>query len=117
MNKKSLSGLLGIALGVILLIMGMATTVPDRMLPSFVSRSEHERTGEGTPQYVGGDAYNFLIESSIRGGEIAGATTARAIYITGGALAITLGAITFASELDKKEVATPAVATETSVVE
>lgn len=104
MNKKALAGLIGVGLGIVLLIMGITTSVPDRMLPSLVSRTEHRITGEeGSIQYVGGDAYNFLIESSIRGGEIAGTTAARAVYFTGGALAVTLGAIAFASELDRKE--------------
>lgn len=31
-------------------------------------------------EYVGGDAYNFIIEASLRGGEISGALTAKAIY-------------------------------------
>ena len=104
MNKKSIAGLIGVALGVILLFMGFATTSPERIVPSFVSRfSDEAQTGEGTPEYVGGDAYNFLIEASIRGGEIAGARTARAVYLSVGALTITVGAVAFGSELDKKE--------------
>jgi len=104
MNKKSIVSLVGIALGVILMIVGMATSTPDRILPRFVSRSSVEASrGEGTPEYVGGDAYNFLIEASIRGGEIAGAQTARAVYVSTGALLIVVGGISFAGELDKKE--------------
>ena len=103
MNKKSMAALIGIILGIILLIMGFSTTTPDRELPRI------SRFGEGTPAYVGGDAYNFIIESSLRGGEIAGATMARAVYISAGLLTITVSAIAFASELDKKE-ATPAEA-------
>lgn len=103
MSKKSIASLVGIILGIILLISGFATTVPDRMLPSFVSRSEREETGEGTPQYVGGDAYNFLMEASIRSGEIAGARTARAIYISSGVLLITISAMTFVGEFDQKK--------------
>ena len=37
-------------------------------------------------KYIGGDAYNYQIEASIKAGEIAGAKTARAIYLIGGIL-------------------------------
>jgi len=123
MSKKMIAGLLGVILGVILVFMGLGTTVsdsdlpeiPDRILPSFVSRSSEEAAaGEGTPEYVGGDAYNFIIEAGIRGGEISGATTSRAIYasaatiarsvyISAGMLSIAIGAITFVGGMDGKK--------------
>lgn len=111
MSKKSVAGWMGIIFGAILLISGFATTIPDRELQSI------SRVGEGTPAYVGGDAYNFIIESSIRGGEIAGARMARAVYISSGVLAIIVGTIVFASELDKKEEPTVSMATEASTIE
>ena len=96
MTKKSV-GLVGIVLGIALIVAGIATTAPSRELESI------SRIGRGTPAYVGGDAYNFIIEASIRGGEIAGARTARAVYVSGGALVLTLGAVTLTSESDKKD--------------
>ena len=37
-------------------------------------------------QYVGGDAYNYIIESSIRGGQISGMITCKTILISLGIL-------------------------------
>lgn len=54
--------------GIIFLIVGVFYQIPDREIPW-----DYE-------EYVGGDAYNIMIEASIRGGEIAGATVTKAIY-------------------------------------
>jgi len=123
MSNKMVAGLVGIILGFVLVFIGLGTTVsdndlpeiPSRILPSFVTRSSREAiTGEGTPEYVGGDAYNFIIESAIRGGEISGAITSRAIYskaatiarsvyISAGMLSIAIGAMVFLSGMDRKK--------------
>jgi hypothetical protein len=47
--------------------------IPDRLIDS--------------PQrYLGGDAYNYIVEASIKGGEIAAAKTTNAIYLVGGTI-------------------------------
>lgn len=58
--------------GIIFLCVGLFYQIPDREIPW-----DYE-------EYVGGDAYNIMIEASIRGGEIAGATIAKTIYIVFG---------------------------------
>lgn len=104
MKVKLIASLVGVILGVILVISGLGTTIPERILPSFVGRfTEQAQIGEGTPEYVGGDAYNFVIEASIRGGEIAGATIARAVYLSIGVLTTSVGMISLAGSLEKKE--------------
>jgi hypothetical protein len=69
MNKTF--SVLGIIVGIVLIIVSFFVSVPSREI------SNPER-------YIGGDAYNYQIEASIRGGEIAGAKTTKAIYLTGG---------------------------------
>ena len=61
------------AIGVFLLLIGIFYPIPSRDF----SFREIEK-------YVGGDAYNAQIEAAIRGGEIAGAKAAKAIYVCGG---------------------------------
>lgn len=53
-------------------------------------------------EYVGGDAYNAMIEASIRGGKISGSMAESAIYKVSGIITMCLGAITIAKSFDKK---------------
>lgn len=62
-------------LGLILVLIGIVYPVPSRVFSFY-----------GITEYVGGDAYNASIEAAIRGGEIAGAQMAKAMYICGGIL-------------------------------
>ena len=61
----------GIIAGLSLILASFFVSVPTREISA-------------PTRYVGGDAYNFIIEASIRGGEIAGAKTTRALYLVGG---------------------------------
>ena len=61
-------------IGFIMVIVGFAYHVPSRYF-SFAY---------DVYKYVGGDAYNGIIEASLRGGQIAGAMAAKAIYMVGG---------------------------------
>lgn len=81
-SKKSLDIIMIIILiiGAILLIKGLSYEIPSREFSFY-----------GIKEYVGGDAYNGIIESSIRGGEISGATSAKAIYICSGIITMALG--------------------------
>ena len=71
-----------VIVGAILLYAGLTYDIPSREF-SFYSIKE----------YVGGDAYNGIIEASIRGGEIAGATITKAIYTCSGIIVMALGSI------------------------
>ena len=87
----------GILLGSVLLIYGFKLEVPSGIM----------QFGE-VPEYVGGDAYNYIMEASLRGGEIAAATISRAIYICVGsvlALISTAGAAFVLVKLSKEEAA------------
>ena len=61
--------------GIALIVMGIGENVPTSYISSY---SMHE--------YVGGDAYNFIVEAGLRGGRIAGAMATKAIYIAVGLL-------------------------------
>lgn len=37
-------------------------------------------------EYVGGDAYNFIIEAALRGGQISGAKVTKCVYVAVGTL-------------------------------
>lgn len=100
LKKKStilifLCAVAGIALGVGLLIYGCKIPVPAA-----------EMNFWDVPEYVGGDAFNYMMEASIRGGEIAAATISRAIYICVGsvlALVSTSASVLALLKLSKEE--------------
>ena len=55
-------------------------------------------------EYVGGDAYNYIIEASLRGGEIAGAKTAKAIYFAAAGILFVLSISFLTSDEGKDEI-------------
>lgn len=79
---KKTAGTVGLILVVVFLILGFASTTPDKYIKSYGDGKMYE--------YVGGDAYNFIIEASLRGGEIAGAKTSRAIYFSAAGIILVL---------------------------
>lgn len=58
----------------VLLFVGLDTYIPSDYL------------GYGVTEYVGGDAYNYIMEASLRGGRIAGAMATKALYTAVGLL-------------------------------
>lgn len=82
--KKGINVLMLIVMivGVILLIVGLSYEIPSRTFSFY-----------GLEKYVGGDAYNAIIESSLRGGEISGAMVSKAVYICGGIITMSIGAL------------------------
>jgi hypothetical protein len=69
-----------ILLGVILLLVGISYEIPNVDI-QYVDAYK----------YVGGDAYNYIIEASLRGGTIAGCKAAKALYICSGLIIFSLG--------------------------
>ena len=74
-SKRGVS-VIGIIIAVILFIAGIFTEVPSKLIEPY------NLTDNGYEEYVGGDAYNYQIEASLRGGVIAGTKTQKAIYIS-----------------------------------
>ena len=75
---KRIAGIVGMVLSVLFVILAFSTVIPDKYISSYGA--------DRMLEYVGGDAYNFIIEASLRGGEIAGAKTARAVYFAASAV-------------------------------
>ena len=67
--------IVGIILSVILLIWGLVIEVPSSYLSFY-----------GIKEYVGGDAYNYIIEAGLRGGRIAGAMVQKVVLIISGCI-------------------------------
>ena len=82
MLMKKTVGMIGIILAAVFLVLGFASTPPDKYIRSYGDGKMYE--------YVGGDAYNYIIEASLRGGEIAGAKTAKAIYFAAAGILLVL---------------------------
>ncbi len=83
-TKKGINILMLIVMivGAILLIVGLSYDIPSRTFSFY-----------GLKEYVGGDAYNAIIESSLRGGEISGAIVSKAVYICSGIITMSIGAL------------------------
>ncbi len=81
-----------IVLGAILFIVGLFTQIPSKELTTYEALDDKYSVIE---EYVGGDAYNYMIGASLVGGEIAGAKTQKAVFISVGLLIICLGLCLF----------------------
>ena len=94
--KKKTIGAMGICVAVLLLAVGLFTKVPSREI------SLYSFMDDGYKEYVGGDAYNIQIEASIRGGEIAGAKAAKAIYFSAAAVVLVFS-VSLIADAEKKQ--------------
>ena len=102
--KKKIS-IFVILIGAILFITGLFTQIPSTKLTTYELLGDEYSVIE---EYVGGDAYNYIIGASLVGGEIAGAKTQKAVFISVGLLIICLGLCLLAySKKDKEEVILP----------
>ena len=66
--ERRFVGIVGLLVAIALLVAGFCIAVPDKYIPSWKDLDEG-----GMEEYVGGDAYNFIIEAGLRGGALAGA--------------------------------------------
>ncbi len=113
--KKSTSIFI-LVIGVVLLIVGLFLQVPSKELTTY---STLEGEYSVIEEYVGGDAYNYIIGASLVSGEIAGAKTQKAIFISIGLLIICFGLYAL-SHIEKNNVlkaTTDIIETENNVEE
>ncbi len=87
-----------IIIGIILIIIGIIIRLPGGALTT-----REDRDGDSTDyyvfddkyssidEYVGGDAYNYIIGASLVAGKLAGAMAMRAIFIVGGCICCCIG--------------------------
>ncbi|MDE6111766.1 MAG: hypothetical protein K2F65_07615 [Eubacterium sp.] len=104
-NKKSRM-LIGIAIiGLILVIIGICIKMPGDYLTTY-SLLDGEKSKNGKyyyssiEEYVGGDAYNYIIGASLIGGKIAGTMSMKSIFIAGGILVICIALIQLINTLE-----------------
>ena len=71
-----------LVVGMLLFVEGLDLGVPSSYLYS-----------SGVTEYVGGDAYNYIIEASLRGGEIAAAEISKCVNVSVGLLIACVSAL------------------------
>lgn len=87
------------AIGIILFAVGLFLPTPGEKLSTypFYGSSQYSTIEE----YVGGDAYNYIIGASLVGGKIAGMLAMKGIFIGVGILIVCIGAIYFSHNYKK----------------
>ena len=71
-----------LVIGIVLIFVGLGVRTPSSYISSYAMT-----------EYVGGDAYNFIIEACMRGGRIGGAVAAKAVYICAGFVVACMSAL------------------------
>lgn len=94
------------AVGAVMLLVGLFYMVPSDQLTTYESLSKYDSYSY-VESYINGDAYNYIIAGSLVGGRIAGTLALKGGLISVGGLIICMGFINFrphfASEQLKKE--------------
>lgn len=98
---KKICSILVIAIGITLFVIGYTTKIPSKNLTTF-SILEGDKYS-AIDEYVGGDAYNYIIGASLVSGKIAAAKIERVIFISTGSLIFSIGIIGFAFSFKTKE--------------
>ena len=96
MKIQKLVGTVILLAGVALLIVGLTLQVPGTYLTTYASLDGAAIDGDTASsirEYVGGDAYNYIIGASLVGAKISGLIMAKAVYTAAGVLLICLGLI------------------------
>jgi hypothetical protein len=100
-TMKKICSILVIAIGITLFVIGYTTKIPSKNLTTF-SILEGDKYS-AIDEYVGGDAYNYIIGASLVSGKIAAAKIERVIFISTGSLIFSIGIIGFAFSFKTKE--------------
>lgn len=97
-NKKM--NIYPIIIGLVLIIIGLILRVPGGALTTYEgldgAKTEYYTFDDrysAIDEYVGGDAYNYIIGASLVAGKIAGTIAAKAICMVGGAICVCIGTI------------------------
>ena len=88
-TNSSTTAYIVIAIGMVLVCIGLLLQVPSKELTtySFLGDSDYSVIEE----YVGGDAYNYIIGAALVAGEIAGVMIQKAVFISIGLLIVCIG--------------------------
>ncbi len=100
MNNKTAKGyLVSIIMGIVLLISALIIQIPGGALTTFESLNGKSASNyynfddkfSTIDEYVGGDAYNYIIGASLVAGKMAGIIAAKAIFAVGGVICLCIG--------------------------
>ncbi len=98
-KAKTIVACVTIGIGVICLIVGLVFPMPDEHLSTFVAANSSSFHVE---EYVGGDAYNYIIGACILGGHVAGAMATKSIFVAVGLVLVCLGCFLLVFSLSSK---------------
>lgn len=97
-SKQNKAYLCSIIFGVILVLVGLYIQIPGGALTTYESldgtTTEYyvfDNKYSSIDEYIGGDAYNYIIGASLVAGKISGTMTTKAIFIVGGVICICFG--------------------------
>lgn len=87
-NAAIIAMLAGIAVSVFLMIHSLSVTVPEKYVRVSSSSAAYNYPWERDygAQYLGGDAYNYMVEASLKAGYYSAAKTEKAVTGVGGLL-------------------------------
>ncbi len=98
MGKQNKAYLCSIIIGVILVVVGFYIQIPGGALTTYkildgTTTEYHvfDNKYSSIDEYIGGDAYNYIIGASLVAGKISGTMTTKAIFIVGGVICICFG--------------------------
>ena len=108
---KSIIEKLLIAIGICLIVLGIATTVPGAALTTYSFENgkdasdyyELGNTYTTIDEYVGGDAYNFIIGATLVGSMITGSMVTKALYISSGVIVSSMGLFLMSLDGEKNQ--------------
>lgn len=93
-NKKRTAALVVIAAGIILITAGLMIAVPGDYLTTYESLGGKDGYSY-IREYVGGDAYNYIMGASLVAGHISGTMAMKAVFIAVGVLISCIGLLAF----------------------
>lgn len=82
--------ILGIILAIALIIFAIAFPMPEKHLRTSSYSYNSPWTDDSGEEYVGGDAYNYQMEASLKGGYMSGILAMKSITLVGGLLLLFL---------------------------
>lgn len=97
-RKRNKAFIIFIIIGICLICHGRNIKIPGGVLTTYklldgklTNNYKFDNQYSSIDEYVGGDAYNYIIGASLVAGKMSGAMVSKAIYIVGGFLCICLG--------------------------
>ena len=103
---KKVASVVVILVGAALIVAGIAIAVPGDNLTTW-SILDGTDGYSSIREYVGRDAYNYIIGASLVAGHISGTLTMKAVFIAAGAITACIGLLSLASSPAKADVEKP----------